>query len=239
MPELMLLSNSFSPGLGALEHAMDALAASFAGTRQVLFIPYAASDPDGYAEAMREVLGLLGVQVAGGTGPRARWRPWPRPTRCSSAGATLSACCGRRGQRAAGRDRPPGPRRDALPRGQRGGEPGLPDHPHHQRHADRAASLAVRPGTGPFPGQPALPGRRPAAGGPRPAAGRVPGRKRRSRARPVRGLLAARVRARATWAAPPAAASSPAGTLPATSSPAMTSPPSSARAPATTHQHAS
>ena len=63
MPELMLLSNSFSPGQGALEHAMDALAAFLAGTRQVLFVPYAASDPDGYAEAMREVLGRLGVQA--------------------------------------------------------------------------------------------------------------------------------------------------------------------------------
>ena len=63
MPELMLLSNSFSPGLGALEHATDALAAFFAGARQVLFIPYAASDPDGYAEATREILGRLGLEV--------------------------------------------------------------------------------------------------------------------------------------------------------------------------------
>ena len=63
MPELMLLSNSYSRGQGALEHAMDALAAFFAGVRQVLFVPYAASDPDGYAEATREILGQLGVQV--------------------------------------------------------------------------------------------------------------------------------------------------------------------------------
>ena len=63
MPELMLLSNSFSPGRGALEHAMDALAAFFAGDPRVLFVPYAASDPDGYAEAMREILGNLGVRV--------------------------------------------------------------------------------------------------------------------------------------------------------------------------------
>ena len=65
MPEFMLLSNSFSPGRGALEHAMDALAAFFAGARRVLFIPYAASDPDGYAEATREILGRLGLQVTG------------------------------------------------------------------------------------------------------------------------------------------------------------------------------
>ncbi|HET8626675.1 MAG TPA: dipeptidase PepE [Thermomicrobiales bacterium] len=65
MPELMLLSNSFSPGQGALEHALDALADFFTGARQVLFVPYAASDPDRYTEAMREVLGRLGVHVAG------------------------------------------------------------------------------------------------------------------------------------------------------------------------------
>ena len=61
----MLLSNSFSPGQGALEHAMDALAAFFGGVRQVLFIPYAASDPDGYTAATREILGRLGLQVTG------------------------------------------------------------------------------------------------------------------------------------------------------------------------------
>jgi dipeptidase E len=65
LPEFMLLSNSFSPGRGALEHAMDALAAFFADVRQVLFIPYAASDPDGYTETMREILARLGVQVTG------------------------------------------------------------------------------------------------------------------------------------------------------------------------------
>ncbi len=65
MPELMLLSNSFSPGQGALEHAMDALAGLLAGARQVLFVPYAGSDPDGYTEAMQAALGRLGVQVTG------------------------------------------------------------------------------------------------------------------------------------------------------------------------------
>jgi dipeptidase E len=65
LPEFMLLSNSFSPGRGALEHAMDELAAFFADARRVLFIPYAASDPDGYTEAMREILGRLGVEVTG------------------------------------------------------------------------------------------------------------------------------------------------------------------------------
>jgi dipeptidase E len=65
MPEFMLLSNSFSAGQAALEHAMDALAILFGGARRVLFIPYAGSDPDRYTEAMREVLAGLGVQVTG------------------------------------------------------------------------------------------------------------------------------------------------------------------------------
>jgi peptidase E len=54
MPELMLLSNSFSAGRPALEHATDALAILFGGARRVLFVPYASSDPDGYTEATRE-----------------------------------------------------------------------------------------------------------------------------------------------------------------------------------------
>jgi dipeptidase E len=65
MPELMLLSNSYSAGQPALEHALVALASLFGGGRQVLFVPYASSDPDRYTEAMREVLARLGVQVSG------------------------------------------------------------------------------------------------------------------------------------------------------------------------------
>jgi len=60
----MLLSNSYSPGRGALEHAIDALATFFAGAREVLFVPYAASHPEGYATVLGEVLGRLGVQVS-------------------------------------------------------------------------------------------------------------------------------------------------------------------------------
>jgi dipeptidase E len=63
--DLMLLSNSFSPGQGALEHAMDALAEMFAGCRHVLFVPYAGSNPDAYTGAMREALAALGVKVTG------------------------------------------------------------------------------------------------------------------------------------------------------------------------------
>jgi dipeptidase E len=65
MPELMLMSNSYSAGRPALEHAMDALARLFSGARQVLFVPYASSNPDRYTEAMREVLASIGVRVGG------------------------------------------------------------------------------------------------------------------------------------------------------------------------------
>ena len=65
MPEFMLLSNSYAPGRGALEHAMEALAGFFAGSREVLFVPYAGSDPDGYTEAMGDILGKLDVRVTG------------------------------------------------------------------------------------------------------------------------------------------------------------------------------
>ncbi|MEU2339485.1 dipeptidase PepE [Streptomyces sp. NPDC013172] len=61
----MLLSNSFSPGRGALQHAMQALARLFADCRDVLFVPYASSNPDAYTEAMREILAALDVQVTG------------------------------------------------------------------------------------------------------------------------------------------------------------------------------
>jgi dipeptidase E len=61
----MLLSNSYAPGRGALEHAMEELAGFFADSREVLFVPYAGSDPDGYTEAMGEILGKLGVRVTG------------------------------------------------------------------------------------------------------------------------------------------------------------------------------
>ena len=62
---LMLLSNSFSHGLGPLEHAMDALAEVFAGGHQVLFVGYAGSNPDAYTEATRSVLASLGLAVTG------------------------------------------------------------------------------------------------------------------------------------------------------------------------------
>jgi dipeptidase E len=61
----MLMSNSYSPGLGALEHAMDALAQLFADCRDVLFVPYATRNREGYTQAMREILATLGLRVVG------------------------------------------------------------------------------------------------------------------------------------------------------------------------------
>jgi dipeptidase E len=65
MTALLLLSNSFSPGMGPLEHATDALSELFAGCRSVLFVGYAGRDPDAYTDATRTVLGALGLSVVG------------------------------------------------------------------------------------------------------------------------------------------------------------------------------
>lgn len=67
MTELMLMSNSDSPGRGALQHAMDALSQLFVGCRDVLFVPYACGDheQDAYTEAMREILAALDLRVTG------------------------------------------------------------------------------------------------------------------------------------------------------------------------------
>jgi dipeptidase E len=64
--ELLLLSNSVSPGLGFLEHALDEIAALLpAGRRRLLFVPFASGDPDGYTELMSAALAPLSVQVTG------------------------------------------------------------------------------------------------------------------------------------------------------------------------------
>lgn len=63
MIDAMLLSNSFSPGLGLLEHALDSIGQLLGENCRVLFIPFASSDPDAYAHAMSEVLAPLGARV--------------------------------------------------------------------------------------------------------------------------------------------------------------------------------
>jgi len=62
--ELLLLSNSTSPGLGFLEHALDTIAALLpAGRRRLLFVPFASGDPDRSATVMTAALAPLAVEV--------------------------------------------------------------------------------------------------------------------------------------------------------------------------------
>ncbi len=65
MPELLLLSNSVSPGLGFLEHVLAEIGELVPPGSRLLFLPYASSDPDRYTEAMTAALAPLSVRVAG------------------------------------------------------------------------------------------------------------------------------------------------------------------------------
>jgi dipeptidase E len=63
--DLLLLSNSSLPGMGFLEHALDAIAELLAGRRTVHFAPFALADHDGYTAKVTETLAPLGVRVVG------------------------------------------------------------------------------------------------------------------------------------------------------------------------------
>ena len=63
--ELLLLSNSSVHGRPYLEHALDALADLLRGVDEVVFVPYALSDHDGYTATVRTALEPLGVSVTG------------------------------------------------------------------------------------------------------------------------------------------------------------------------------
>ncbi len=65
MTELLLLSNSTSPGLGFLEHALDTIAELVPPGRRLLFVPFASGDPDGYTDVMTAALAPLSIQVSG------------------------------------------------------------------------------------------------------------------------------------------------------------------------------
>ncbi len=66
MPELMLLSNSTSPGQPFLAHALDAIAGLLRpDRRRLLFVPFASADPDRYTGVMARALAPLSVQVTG------------------------------------------------------------------------------------------------------------------------------------------------------------------------------
>lgn len=63
MTELLLLSNSTSPGLGFLEHALDTIAGLVRPGQRLLFVPFASGDPDGYTDVMSAALTPLSIKV--------------------------------------------------------------------------------------------------------------------------------------------------------------------------------
>jgi dipeptidase E len=65
MPELLLLSNSVSPGLGFLEHALTEIGELVPPGSRLLFLPQANSDPDQYTRVVAGALAPLSVRVAG------------------------------------------------------------------------------------------------------------------------------------------------------------------------------
>lgn len=82
MPEFMLLSNSFSPGRGALEHAMDTLAAFFADARQVLSSRTRPATPTATPRRCGRSSAGWACTYPALTGPQIRSRPWPGRMRC-------------------------------------------------------------------------------------------------------------------------------------------------------------
>ncbi|MDX3006358.1 dipeptidase PepE [Kribbella solani] len=63
--ELLLLSNSATHGQPFLAHALDALRDVLTGVEEVVFVPYALADHDGYTATVRSALEPLGVRVTG------------------------------------------------------------------------------------------------------------------------------------------------------------------------------
>lgn len=66
MADLMLLSNTTSPGYGYLGHAMETIAAMLPRPRcHVLFVPYASASPDAYTDLIGATLAKIGAEVTG------------------------------------------------------------------------------------------------------------------------------------------------------------------------------
>lgn len=63
--DLLLLSNSTAPGRGYLEHARDALAEILDPITELVFVPYALADHDGYTAQVARALEPFGVHVTG------------------------------------------------------------------------------------------------------------------------------------------------------------------------------
>lgn len=63
MRDLLLLSNSTSPGMAPFEHARDVIGEVLPSGSRVLFIPFAGHDHDAYADSTAAALQPLGVTI--------------------------------------------------------------------------------------------------------------------------------------------------------------------------------
>ena len=63
--QLLLLSNSAAHQRPYLEHALDALTDILRGIDELVFVPYALADHDGYTSTVRKALAPIGVSVVG------------------------------------------------------------------------------------------------------------------------------------------------------------------------------
>ena len=97
MKKLMLVSSSRLHGSGFLEYCLDAIQSHFASAEEVLFVPYALKDRDGYEEIVAKAFELTGIGIRS----QEPDQPQSRAVSCDSApehgrapSATVS--CGRR-----------------------------------------------------------------------------------------------------------------------------------------------
>lgn len=63
--KLLLLSNSAAPGHAYLDHAREAVADHLAGVEELLFVPYALADHDGYTAKVAAFMSELGIRARG------------------------------------------------------------------------------------------------------------------------------------------------------------------------------
>lgn len=63
MSELLLLSNSVSPGMAFLEHAREVIGELVPPRSRLLFLPYASADHDRYGRVMSDALAPLDIAV--------------------------------------------------------------------------------------------------------------------------------------------------------------------------------
>ena len=63
--DLLLLSNSTAPGRSYLEHARDALAEILESIKELVFVPYALADHEGYTAQVGGAFEQFGVRVTG------------------------------------------------------------------------------------------------------------------------------------------------------------------------------